>query len=307
MTPQDVYVQPDAPDPVLATEHVLDLVRRHVPTARAVTGVDETGGEARTYMCDHDVVLKVQRPPQLRPRTSLEKEAFILGVLESDPSIRVPRALGYGRDGSVEYLVLSRVPGVSLRDARLEGAAREAVLRELGAMLRRIHDVDQSSMARSTLIPGDHEPADLVARLAEVFDDLRRDLDAQSRTLESIDLDAVQDECLSALPSEGPIVTLHSNPGAEHCFVDPGTGALSGLIDFGDAYRSHPALDVRSWRSPDDSRHMLAGYSSHAPLPSGFVDVWRSGIVATELRLAARGYRQPHETVAIINGLRREK
>lgn len=305
MTPRDIYVQPDAPDPVLNPEHVLELVRRHVPSVRTVTGVDETGGEARTYMCDDDVVLKVQRPQQLRPRTSLEKESFILQELERYSSIRVPRPLGYGRDGSVEYLVLSRVPGVALRDAALEGETRVEVLRALGATLRQIHEVDQSAMASSTLIPGDRVSTDLAARLRELFEEARAELGAQSRTLESIDLDAVQEECLSALPADGPIVTLHSNPGAEHCFLDPHTRSFSGLIDFGDAYRSHPALDVRSWRSPDDSRHMLAGYEASAPLPRGFDRVWRAGIVATELRLASRGYRPPHETVMIIDNVLR--
>src|SRR5579863_4993068 len=103
-------------------------------------GIDETGGEARTYMCDDDLVFKVQRPQQLRPRTSLEKESFILQELErADPSIQVPRALGYGREGSVEYLVQSRIHGIALRDAPLGGADRVAVLSALGATLRRIH------------------------------------------------------------------------------------------------------------------------------------------------------------------------
>lgn len=303
MTPRDTYLQPNAPDPVLESEHVLELVRRHVPTAETVTGIDESGGEARTYMCDDDVVLKVQRPQQLRPRTSLEKEAFILGELERYPSIQVPRALGYGRDGPVEYLVLSRIPGIALKDSSFPGEARVKVLLALGATLRRIHEVDQTQMANSALIPGDRHPGDLTLRLTEVFEYLREDLDAKARVLEGIDLDLVQDQCVSALPVDGPVVTLHSNPGAEHCFVDPGAGAFSGLIDFGDAYRSHPALDIRSWRSPADSRHMLSGYVSAAPLPSGFDHVWRAGIVATELRLAARGYRKPHETVAIVHRL----
>jgi hypothetical protein len=74
----DTYSQPDAPDPVLADDRVLELVRRHAGSARKVTFIDESGGEARAYMCDDDLVLKTQRPQQLRPRTSLEKEAFIL-------------------------------------------------------------------------------------------------------------------------------------------------------------------------------------------------------------------------------------
>ena len=46
--PRDFYVQPDAPDPVLPSDLVLTLARRHVHEARAVTDVDESGGEART-------------------------------------------------------------------------------------------------------------------------------------------------------------------------------------------------------------------------------------------------------------------
>jgi aminoglycoside phosphotransferase (APT) family kinase protein len=301
MTPRDVYAQPDAPDPVLGSEHVLALVRRHVPFASRVTGVDESGGEARAYLCDDDVVLKVQRPHQLRPRTSLEKESFILRSLESDSSISVPRSLGYGRDGSVEYLVLSRVPGVSLRDASLDAPSRERVLRALGAMLRRIHDVDQAAFSNSPLIPGDRHPDDLATRLSETFEDLRVELDALSGVPDVIDLDLVKERCLAALSSPGPLVTLHSNPGAEHCFVDPTTGEFSGLIDFGDAYRSHPALDIRSRHSLADSRTMLAGYVSSGPIPEGFIAVWRTGVILSELRLLSRGARSPLDTLSTIN------
>ena len=48
--PKDIYLQPDAPDPVLSDTVVQGLVGRHVPEAQAITGVDESGGEARTYL-----------------------------------------------------------------------------------------------------------------------------------------------------------------------------------------------------------------------------------------------------------------
>ena len=41
------YYQPTAPDPVLAPDQVLGLALQHEPHARAVTGIDESGGEAR--------------------------------------------------------------------------------------------------------------------------------------------------------------------------------------------------------------------------------------------------------------------
>ncbi len=92
----DTYSQPDAPDPVLSDDRVLELARRHAGSARKVTAVDESGGEARAYMCDDDLVLKTQRPQQLRPRTSLEKEAFILGQLAAQADLPVPRVLATG-------------------------------------------------------------------------------------------------------------------------------------------------------------------------------------------------------------------
>src|SRR5712691_10031307 len=122
----DTYSQPDAADPVLADNRVLELARRHAGSARTVTFIDESGGEARAYMCDDDLVLKTQRPQQLRPRTSLEKEAFILGQLADQADLPVPRVLGYGHEDDVEYLLMTRIPGVTLERTSLSGAARAA-------------------------------------------------------------------------------------------------------------------------------------------------------------------------------------
>src|SRR5215831_10357733 len=97
MLPSDTYSQPHAADPVLAEQTVLNIVRCHGVYCSAVTSIDETGGEARAYVLDDNLVLKTQRPHRLRPRTSLEKEAFFLQQLAAYPDIVVPRMLGYGR------------------------------------------------------------------------------------------------------------------------------------------------------------------------------------------------------------------
>ena len=76
--PKDYYIQPDASDPLLSETQVLDIVRQYVPNARAVTKVDETGGEARSCHIDENLLLNTQRPPRLRPRTSLKKEVFFI-------------------------------------------------------------------------------------------------------------------------------------------------------------------------------------------------------------------------------------
>src|SRR6185436_568491 len=138
----DVYLQPDAADPVLADAVVLSLCARHAPRVRAVTGVDESGGEARVYLVDDAIVLKTQRPHRLRPRTSLAKEAYLLDLLASD---QVPRLLGYDRveteQGAVEYLCMTRIPGRAVRRVTLPAQARRSVLTALGGVLRTVHAI----------------------------------------------------------------------------------------------------------------------------------------------------------------------
>src|SRR5262245_15439062 len=129
----DVYLQPDAADPVLNDDLVLELARRHVPGATHVTEVDESGGEARAYLIDDATVMKTQRPHRLRPRTSLAKEAYLLDLLAPTLTGRIPRLLGYDRvdtdQGIVEYLCMTRMRGVAARHITVETDARNAVLR----------------------------------------------------------------------------------------------------------------------------------------------------------------------------------
>src|SRR6185436_253377 len=100
-----------AADPVLEERTVLAMTRRHGARCSAVISIDETGGEARVYVLDDNLVLKVQRPQRRRPRTSLEKEAFFLHQLAAYPDIVVPHVLGYGRHENIEYLVMTQMPG----------------------------------------------------------------------------------------------------------------------------------------------------------------------------------------------------
>ncbi len=286
--PKDTYLQPDKPDPVLGEEIVLALARWHIPGARAVQAVDETGGEARTYAIDDDVIFKTQRPHRLRPRTSQTKEVFFLEQLARFPDIPVPRVLGYGQDGDIEYTCLTRMPGIAVRRATLDAPARRAMLHDLGRVLRRIHAIPQGEIVASGLFPGDHSADDFHAHLTEAFDDAVTAVRATegawglSQTPEEI-----AEAALAALPRSEMRVALHSNPAPEHTFVDERTGAYTGTIDFGDAYISHPTLDLRRWRDPDDREALFAGYIADAPVDDAFVMVWRVVQALTDLSVIA--------------------
>lgn len=285
----DIYSQSDAPDPVLDDELVLSLAQRHAPEAKAVTGVDESGGEARTYTVDDDLIVKVQRPQQLRPRTSLEKEVFFLNQLAEAPEVSVPRVLGHGREGAmIEYTVMTRMPGSPMRDLVLGEEERAAVLVELGKTLRRIHEMPQGPFAENSLVPGDRSFEEVQARFRAYFAAMAQKIRAENRPWNlDVDPEQVGEIAVDSLLSNDERVALHSNPGPEHTFVFPETGGYSGLIDFGDAYISHPAFDLRRCAGVDDRDAILRGYTANGPASEAFMAAWRAVMMLSDMTAIA--------------------
>jgi aminoglycoside phosphotransferase len=283
----DIYSQPHAADPVLEERTVLDLVHRHGVRCSAVTGVDETGGEARVYVLDGQLVLKVQRPHRLRPRTSLEKEAFFLQQLAAYPDIAVPRVLGYGRHDHVEYMVMTRMPGVAALTVELTGIQRQAVLRQLGRTLRRLHALPQAPFYGSALVPG---PRTREAFVEQARVNLAHAVRVIADTPDLWQLDVapadLASRALAALLTAVDLVALHSNPGPVHTFVHPDTHAFSGLIDFGDAYIGYPGLDWR-WPTHADRVALLHGYGDDIPVSDEFIDAWRAALVLSDMSMLA--------------------
>ena len=282
---KDYYIQPEAADPVLDEATAMNLVRRHLPEAKGVTAVDESGGEARTYRIDDTWILKTQRPQQLRPRTSLKKEVFYLNQLQGMRGISVPTVLGHGREGQhTEYTLMTRMAGVAVRHADLQGEDRQKVLFDLGRMLRRIHNLPQQPFIDSRLLPGDHSPVDVRWRFGNVFEEAL-DLFQERGQPWDFPLDAltVSRRAMQFLPEVDTWVALHSNPGPEHVFVNPDTRRLSGIIDFGDAYFGHPVNDLRRWRSPEDREALFAGYTKDAPVSDNFIATWKVAQVLTDM------------------------
>jgi aminoglycoside phosphotransferase len=301
----DLYSQSHAADPVLDARTALALVRRHGVHCSAVTHVDETGGEARAYVLDDRIVLKVQRPHRLRPRTSLEKEAFFLQQLAAYPEIVVPQVLGYGRQGTIEYLVMTRMPGVPALTVALTEGHRHSVLHQLGRTLRRLHALPQAPFHDSPLFPGtrtrdafgERARANL-AHAVQVIEDIPGlwPLDLTPADLAS--------RVLAALPASVDLVALHSNPGPVHTFVQPETLAFVGLIDFGDAYISHPALDWR-WPTHTDRVALLHGYGADTPATDAFLAAWPAVLALSDMAMLATRPQTRPQTLERLRDLLR--
>jgi aminoglycoside phosphotransferase (APT) family kinase protein len=287
MLPSDIYSQPNAADLVLDERTVLDMVRRHGVRCSAVTSIDERGGEARVYVIDDRLVLKVQRPHRLRPRASLAKETFFLHQLAACPDIMVPQVLGYGRRDSVEYIVMTRMPGVPALTVECTGVQRLAMLHQLGRTLRRLHSLPQAPFYGSALFPGTRTREAFVERARA---NLAHAVQVISATPNLWQLDVspadLASRVLAELPASAELVALHSNPGPVHTFIRPDTLEFVGLIDFGDAYISHPALDWR-WPTHTDRVALLHGYCDETPATNEFMATWRAALVLSDISVLA--------------------
>jgi len=300
--PGDIYRQPDAPDPVLPDALVLDLARAHLPAGRSVSAVlqvDESGGEARAYLLDGAVVVKTQRPHRIRPRTSLAKEAALLRALAGPLAGRIPMVFGYAQldsvAGPVELTVMSRVSGRPVISQPVHAATRRAVLSELGAVLQAVHALDPVAINRalpvSGRVPVQADPAALRRRFELGFADLTEQLSARPGNwpLQTPPHELAR-RALQLLPSgwAQPPVVLHANPGPTHTFTDS-AGRFTALIDFGDAYASHPALDLRSWPDPQDRRVLREGYLAGVEPGAQWDAVWTVVMVLADMAAIAAG------------------
>jgi Ser/Thr protein kinase RdoA (MazF antagonist) len=211
--------------------------------------------------------------------------------------------MGYGHVDGVEYLLMTRMPGVPMRGLALHGQARAALLRELGAALGAMHSLELQPFRDSGLFPGDEDTAATKSRLHR---DLERAVEAASRMRAAWTLAISPEEAAARVAAgleviEETPVPLHSNPGPEHVFVDPDTLRLSGVIDFGDAYLSHPALDFRRWARPADRAALMEGYTAGRRLTDSFSANWDAISVANlMLDFAAR----PGRRAESLDGLR---
>jgi aminoglycoside phosphotransferase (APT) family kinase protein len=167
-----------------------------------------------------------------------------------------------------------------MRHAQLDADARGAVLHQLGAVLRRIHSLPLAPFIASELFHGDQSFVDTQIRFGNYFndlaDDIRRDQTPWRLPLTPEQIGA---KAIASLPRSSERAALHSNPYLEHVFVHAQSGVYSGLIDFGDAYISHPALDLRRWNRPAEREALLRGYMSESPVSDAFLATWRAVMI----------------------------
>ena len=175
-----------------------------------------------------------------------------------------------------------------MRQVSLTEDERATILFQLGATLRRIHAVPQAPFSESELFPGDRTFAAVQQRFRDYFVELAETFQTEGRPWPlGLSLQEVGERVVASLPENDERVALHSNPYLEHTFVDPQAHTYLGAIDFGDAYLSHPAFDVRRWNRPAEREALLRGYTSQGPVSAAFMATWRAVMIVGDVIVMA--------------------
>jgi len=184
------------------------------------------GGTYPTFLIGERVVKLFPDTPVAR--ASLANETAALAALAAAPGLPVPRLLASGAlEGEPRrwgYLVQSRLPGADWRAYRPGPELRLELARALGGVLGRAHALDAGKVM-SLIRPGAGE---VVAA-------------CQQASLPAHLLDQIPDFLATHGPVDGRSL-VHGDLMDLHVFV--AAGALSGIIDWGDAVAGEPAYEL---------------------------------------------------------------
>ena len=185
-------------------------------------------------------------------------EGRVLALVRDISPLPVPEPLlALDREG---VLVYRKLPGVPLlaRRADLGRLDVRAVGARLGAFLTALHTAPVERF--EGVVPRDDDaPEDWLAEAREQYAAVVGAVPAQQRA---------GVEAFLAAPPPPAADTLglcHNDLGIEHVLVDPGTLALTGIIDWGDAAIGDPAYDLGLLLRDLGPRALAAVLEAYAP------------------------------------------
>ncbi|HEY9843495.1 MAG TPA: aminoglycoside phosphotransferase family protein [Candidatus Obscuribacterales bacterium] len=216
-------------------------------------------GSSVIWGCGDSQVIKLMPPFWAR---DCHIEVQVLERLATEPDLPVPRVLGQGEFEGWPYFVMNRLPGRFCSEfwAGLEPAEQRAIMRRLGGLIKRLHQVEIAGLD----ILGSVWPAFVQGQLEALPDRMR------ARGLEP----TVSQEWYGLLQEQAPLlafsrqVLMHCEIGPEHLLLQQkvDTCEISGLIDFGDPLIGAPEYEFGAVcitftaGRPDLRRELLMAY-----------------------------------------------
>lgn len=217
--------------PLAGSSALADIARRHRVDPDAVTAAPFQGVANRVYFLGDQLVLRIARP---EAADDLRKEAVVIPAA-ARAGVRTPELVDFvdGERFGGPYMVVRRAAGVApgLPANRPDERWRTAY-RELGSELATLHDGVES-------LPG--IPVDTAA-------DPRPDVVTLAETgYLSTDiadwLIGWLDRLAPLVPAKPGARLVHGDASPTNLLVDPESGRLTAILDWGDAAWADPAIE----------------------------------------------------------------
>lgn len=237
-----------------APPDVRALLARHLPGREARSLVPAGQGlDNIAYEIDGELIVRCAREPD--PEATRAEVAVLAAVAPISP-LPVPEVVFSDPEAGV--IAYRRLPGRPLHRHPVADPRRLA--EPLGAFLGALHAVPPAPLGE--LVPLDRYPlADLREEAAQEYEAVAAQVPPEHRRLveDFLAADPPADP-LADPPVDPPVDPLaespeqaaagtagarlcHNDLGAEHLLADPGTGTLTGVIDWTDAALTDPARD----------------------------------------------------------------
>lgn len=196
-----------------------------------------SGVANHAFLLGDDLVLRIPRSDDLVD--DLAKEAAVIPVARG-LGVRTPAVVSFAHgdaEAGVPFLVLERVTGVDLEHRDASGTAVGRAYADVGVQLGALHRLRQGEAPDLAALPVEDtspSPWELVRWLAETG---------------SIDRDSARwltdwfNRLSQRVPSDPGRVLVHGDIAPQNLIVDPQTGELAGIVDWGDAMWADPAAE----------------------------------------------------------------
>lgn len=212
-------------------------------------------------VCDQWVFLFPKRPAT---DTSLQRQVRLLDALEGRLPLPVPRVRWRGRPSPAfpfHFMGYRLLTGSQAHEMELPAGAKPAAARDLGRFLTALHAVPISQVADLGFdaSPQDDHAAKLLNEARHLAGEIAPHVPPDLREAVHAILDG---HTMPPPRYGGPWRLIHHDLQAEHILLSP-TGAIAGVIDFGDAGIGDPAEDFVGcyvWQGPAFVRDVLRFY-----------------------------------------------
>lgn len=213
-----------------------------------------SGWESEAWLADGQLVIRFNLTP-LGPSQIL-KEARVLPALAPGLPVAVPQPRYVATDETGKELSFSAydyIAGEPL-NSQISGTIAERLAKEVAGFLTALHAFDLDEARR---LLGDYDPVAGSPWLLR--DSWRVEIFPIFEAEERVAIEDRWDHFMAGMDPPDELALIHADLGPEHVLVDAETGALNGVIDWGDVTIGDPALDFAGFE-PALRRRVLAAY-----------------------------------------------